>query len=200
MAGSVPWRSGALALDTRARSTWPTTLGVRACVVPRTRAPRCIGVRPRHVSRPHSSHGRTALVCQSVRVLSLGTYACRGRHRTGGIKAWGTVVAEAWPFPDAYLSGRRPPLAHEPTAHAPSVRHGLPWRPPGRAAVPAHSPAAQPSNALARSPRSSEDPVQPRRPPSLAGRWAVAASAAGDRPTPPTRPHRPQLLARIEPW
>jgi hypothetical protein len=80
---------------------------------------------------------------------------------------------------------------HRPNSPAPT--------PPGWATVPAHSPAAQPPNALARSRGSSEDRVRPRRPPSLAGRRVATASAAGYCPTPPPRPPRPQLRAQSTP-
>jgi hypothetical protein len=114
------WWSGRCpgALEHRRPDTWPASLGVWTRVVPRDLAPRRIGVRPRRALRPHSSPGRTAWIHRSVRVLSLGTRACRGRHRTGGVMAWEVDMAEAWgraPSPDAYLSGRRPFLAGERT-------------------------------------------------------------------------------------
>jgi hypothetical protein len=78
---------------------------------------------------------------------------------------------------------------------APSSRHGHLL---GELRFLLTPPAARPSNALPRSHRSSENHVLPYRPPSLAGRRAAVAGAAGYRPTPSPRPPRSQLRAQID--
>jgi hypothetical protein len=90
------------------------TLGVRARVVPRTRAPRRIGARPRRVSCLHSSPGRPHRVHWSVRGLSLRPHACRGRPCPGDLMTWGLTrrrLGAAPHLPAAYLRDLRPFLA-----------------------------------------------------------------------------------------
>jgi hypothetical protein len=107
---------------------------------------------------------------------------------------------EAKPMcPARHLAYLRPPSrltrAHDrPASRAPPSRHG---RRLGELWFLLTPPVARPSNALARSHRSSED-VLPHRPPSLAGRRAARASAAGYHPTPSPRPPRSQLRAQID--
>jgi hypothetical protein len=169
-------------------------LGVRARVVPRTRAPRRIGVRPRRVSCPHSSTGRPHRVHWSVRGFSLRPHACRGRPCPGDLMTRGLARRRLGVVPHLPVAYKGPVALHLDATVLPTLSRaarrchwGQPRRAPGSGRPRAQSNPPPPPLA----PPGAAQAVHSRAPtestPALAVRWQVPTGAA---PPPYSVPNR----------